>query len=251
MSEKDSRIEIADKIFDELIEKYKKNPNDIKHKKSLIQIVYHAFVFGYSTDEKYQDKPLSYLRSFDVMDYINCVLCGNESNENDKQVLNYYDEILHEAKNYYEKENVHFSVLFYAIYIEHWFNDLINVLSLSKNLDEKTSKKIIMSSVDDKLSYILPIFDLPQFSNEIKKDISKIFELRNSFAHYKWQLKTDEEHIKSIQEYGTYAEKAPEIIEYLNRYLKENLFTKQYLKRIFSALIFNQTGIKVEDDYNV
>lgn len=32
MSEKDSRIEIADKIFDELIEKYKKNPNDIKHK---------------------------------------------------------------------------------------------------------------------------------------------------------------------------------------------------------------------------
>lgn len=244
-------LKVTDRIYNELIEEYKKNPNEIKTKKALVQIVYHAFVYGYSSNEKYQDKPLSYLRNFDVMNYIDNVLCEKESNKNNKQVLNYYDEILLEAKNYYEKENVHFSVLFYAIYIEHWFNDLINVLALSKNLDEKTSKKIIMSNVDDKLSYILPIFDLPQFSNEIKKDISKIFELRNSFAHYKWQLKTDEEHIKSIQEYGTYAEKAPAIIEYLNRYLKENLFTKQYLKRIFSALIFNQTGIKVEDDFNI
>ena len=244
-------LTVADRLYNELIEEYKKNPNDIKNKKALVQIVYHAFVYGYSSNENYQDKPLSYLHNFDVMKYINNVLCEKESNKNDKQVLNYYDEILLEAKNYFEKENVHFSLLFYAIYIEHWFNDLINVLALSKNLDNETTKKLINSSMDNKLSYMLPIFDLPLLNNEINKDIYKIFELRNSFIHYKWQLKTDEEHIKNIQEYGTYAEKAPTIIEYLNKYLKDNIFTKQYLKKIFSVLIYSQTGIIVEDDFNL
>lgn len=241
-----SSIEIADKLFDKLIENYNKDPDEIKYKKALVQIVYNAFVYGYSTDEKYQEKPLSYLRDLDVNDYIDCILCKKELNKNDKQVLNYYDEILIEAKKYYDTKNPHFSILFYAIYIEHWFNDVINILTLSKNLDEKVSKKVIMSGVDDKLSYILPIFDLPTIDNDIRSDIYKIFELRNSFVHYKWQLKTDEEHIKSIQEYEDFAEKAPRIIEYLNKYLKDNLFTKHYLQRIFSALIYSQTGINVD-----
>ncbi|MBQ7450421.1 hypothetical protein IJS77_03315, partial [bacterium] len=64
------------------------------------QVVYQAFVYGYSSNEKYQDKPLSYLRNFNVMNYIDNVLCEKESNKNNKQVLNYYDEILLEAKNY-------------------------------------------------------------------------------------------------------------------------------------------------------
>lgn len=48
-------LKVTDRIYDELIEEYKKNPNEIKTKKALVQIVYHAFVYGYSSNEKYQD----------------------------------------------------------------------------------------------------------------------------------------------------------------------------------------------------
>jgi hypothetical protein len=77
----------------------------------------------------------------------------------------------------------------------------------------------------------------------IKNDLKILFDTRNYFIHYKWKPKNEKEGTEQIKKFIDYSKKAPEIIEYLNNYVKDNIYNEKFLKIFFKNLIYQQSGI--------
>ena len=184
-----SKKEFIDKFLKKWIEGYKTKPDEYKER--LVIYVYNAWFQMLSIIGEHQYS-LSGLCDFDVNEAVESLVYDTES----KKELHRYcfsEKLLKEARIYSFKKDFHLSLLLYATYFEHWFNDLINCLAITKNLDEKLAEKIMHSFNNDlKVNLLVKLFDLADFDETIKKDISKIFELRNGFVHYKWKAKKEE-----------------------------------------------------------
>ena len=235
----------AEDILKEWIEGYKTNPD--KYKKHLVFVAYQAWCNMVPKSEECQKYPLSCLCDFDVNRTIEKLVYGKDIPK-EKHRFNFLGKILAEAKKYYVTKEYFLSLVLYATYIEHWFNDLINCLAITKNLDDSTTEKLIkMFTNDSRLDLLWPLFDLPEIDEKVKKDIKMIFDTRNYFIHYKWKPKNDKEGFSQIEKFLVYTEKAPEIIEYLNEYVKENIYNKEFLEKFFANLIYKQSGINIEE----
>ncbi len=237
----------ADKILSKWIEGYKTNPD--KYKKHLAFVAYQAWCNMVPKSEECKKYPLTFLCDFDVNSTIEWLVNGKRESKN-KHRFNFLGTILTEAKKYYDTKEYFLSLVLYATYIEHWFNDLINCLAITKNLDDGTTEKLIkMFTNDSRLDLLWSLFDLPEIDEKVKKDIKMIFDTRNYFIHYKWKPKNYEEGIAQIEKSMVYTEKAQEIIEYLNEYVKENIYNKEFLEKFFANLIYKQSGITIEEEY--
>ncbi len=237
----------AEDILKERIEGYKTNPD--KYKKHLVFVAYQAWCNMVPKSEECKKYPLTFLCDFDVNSTIEWLVNGKRETKN-KHRFNFLGTILTEAKKYYDTEEYFLSLVLYATYIEHWFNDLINCLAITKNLDDSATEKLIkMFTNDSRLDLLWPLFDLPEIDEKVKKDIKMIFDTRNYFIHYKWKPKNDKEGISQIEKFMVYTEKAPEIIEYLNEYVEENIYNKEFLEKFFANLIYKQSGITIEEEY--
>ena len=107
------------------------------------------------------------------------------------------------------------------------------------------------SNLDADLIKLREIRDKVKNRNEIDKDIKNdlkiLFDTRNYFVHYKWKPKDEKEGAEQIQKFIDYSKKAPEIIEYLNNYVKQNIYNREFLKKFFANLIYKQSGIVVKE----
>jgi hypothetical protein len=230
-----------DDILNKWIEGYKIDP--AKYREKLVVYIYSAWINTLSVNEEYQKFPLSYLCDFDVNRVIDEMVYGKEIPK-EKFRFNFLNSLLTEAEKYYKQKEHHLCLLLYVTYIEHWFNDLINCLVITKDFEENETKKLIGKFDSEiKLNFLLPLFDLPKLNENLRKDIIKMFELRNNFVHYKWKANDDNSNIRLLQEFADYSKKAPKIIEELNKYVKDNIYNEKILKIFFKNLIYQQSGI--------
>lgn len=242
---KNSSIKGADEILNKWKEGYKKEPE--KYKERLAFCVYTAWINVLPTDEEYQKFPLSFLCDFDINASIE-ELVYEEGTSKEKRRVTFLDSILTEATKYLKNGEYFLSLVLYATYFEHWFNDLINCLATTKNLDENATTTLIMMFKNDaRLNLLLPLFDLPILDESIHNDLKAMFDARNYFIHYKWKAKTEREWDEQIDKFIIYSEKAQSIIDYLNQYVKENIYNKVFLRKFFSSLIYKQSGIIIKE----
>ena len=235
----------ADEILNEWKEGYKTEPN--KYKEKLAGVVYNSWYYMVPESEECQKYPLTCLCDFDINRVIEEMVYGKEIPK-EKIRFNFFDTLMDEAKKYYEAKEYFLSLVLYATYIEHWFNDLINCLAITKNLDDDATEKLFkMFNNEARFNVLLPIFDLPKIDEDIKNDLKILFDTRNYFVHYKWKPKDEKEGAEQIQKFIDYSKKAPEIIEYLNNYVKENIYNREFLKKFFANLIYRQSGIIVKE----
>ena len=235
----------SDEILNEWKEAYKTEPN--KYKEKLAGVVYSSWYYMVPKSEECQKYPLTCLCDFDVNRVIDEMVYGKKFPK-EKIRFNFFATLMNEAKKYCEEEEYFLSLVLYATYIEHWFNDLINCLAVTKNLDDNATEKLIkMFTNDARLDVLLPLFNLPEIDNDIKKDLKILFDTRNYFIHYKWKPKNEKKGAEQIQKFIDYSKKAPKIIEYLNNYVKQNIYNRDFLKVFFANLIYKQSGIMVKE----
>jgi len=147
--------------------------------------------------------------------------------------INYTDSLLKEAKKYLSSNNYQLTIVLYATWIEHWINDIIQFAGIQKGLNNKEIISLIKSvNNESKYSWLLPLFDLPRISEPYKKKIKKVIDLRNSFIHYKWTTKTEEEMDKEDKEYEKACIDAVKIIKYLKTYKSKNIFNRKKIEKI-------------------
>ncbi|RAI14900.1 MAG: hypothetical protein DKM22_06815 [Candidatus Melainabacteria bacterium] len=235
----------SDEILNEWKEAYKTEPN--KYKEKLAGVVYSSWYYMVPKSEECQKYPLTCLCDFDVNRVIDEMVYGKKFPK-EKIRFNFFATLMNEAKKYCEEEEYFLSLVLYATYIEHWFNDLINCLAITKNLDDNATEKLIkMFTNDARLDILLPLFNLPEIDKDIKNDLKILFDTRNYFVHYKWKPKDEKEGAEQIQKFIDYSKKAPKIIEYLNNYVKQNIYNREFLKKFFANLIYRQSGIIVKE----
>lgn len=139
-------------------------------------------------------------------------------------VIDHRDKILIEARNFASQEKYDFAMIQYALWWEHWINNLLQAKLFQKGISGSEYNKVIKSLNNiAKSSWFLKLLDLPAIDTLHLNVIKKITEKRNSFSHYKYPTSpldpklrnTGPEEIESIEN----------TIEYLCLYENENLYS--------------------------
>ena len=133
------------------------------------------------------------------------------------RVADYKLSLLEHAREFSDAGLVDFSRILYAIYFEHLFNRIVYVATRQKNISDKTIKNTLrFVSVEGKTTWLVELLGLPSLSKSHLTTLKKLFEKRNAFIHYKWDLtyldatrstKAWRNEQKSIEQCVTYAKK--------------------------------------------
>ena len=129
-----------DDILNKWIEGYKTEPE--KYKENLVFYIYSAWTNALPVNEEYQKFPLSYLCDFDINNSVEA-LVYKKAITKEKYRFNFLNSLLTEAEKYYKQKEYNLCLVLYVTYIEHWFNDLINCLAITKDFEEKETEKLI------------------------------------------------------------------------------------------------------------
>lgn len=102
--------------------------------------------------------------------------------------IDYRKDLLRQARKYMKKRNQFYSYIFYTLYIEHWFNNIVFISIRRKNLNTKYVQDIIRDTkINSKMTWLLELMGFEPIPKEHFDIIMKLFEHRNSFVHYKWK----------------------------------------------------------------
>ena len=115
---------------------------------------------------------------------------GEDLTEGDLRIevtLDYSNSILVEARRFRADGRFQFAILFYATWIEHWANRVLVDGARRNGLGERSvmlfARKI---SIIEKLEVAWDIFKWGEFPTVDLRATTRIMDVRNSFAHYKY-----------------------------------------------------------------
>lgn len=144
--------------------------------------------------------------------------------------IDHKDSLLDEARKFYNSGAYEFSIVFYAIWIEHFIN--LMLISKMTRLDIPSSEHadVLRQNFHQKVGVIWRLlFGQDSLDDQLVKNILKIAEARNAFVHYKW---TDLD--PEVTDLGTMNAKLIEIIDLaestissLNTFRSETIFNGQ------------------------
>jgi hypothetical protein len=138
-------------------------------------------------------------------------------------VLDLANPILEQAREFVKEGKLEFACVFYATWIEHWTNDLIDALSTRLGMGQEIGEQVIReTNLKGKLTWILRMFDMPEIDPAYLKSIINISDMRNSYIHYKFKPVDDWDERKETLQKAM--EMAESIVEYLDKYRSEHLF---------------------------
>lgn len=146
-------------------------------------------------------------------------------------VVDYRQDLLKNARSFYNLSEYKLSCLLYATWFEHWINSVISTLSERSKINEKHKVQMIKEvSFSGKYTWLLSIFNFRPINRNHLKRILKVAELRNGFVHYKWKP-ADEDNEKAEEEVLKGIENT---IKYLNNYENKYILnsTKKRLRKI-------------------
>lgn len=110
-----------------------------------------------------------------------------ESNKEIKLADDSLYEIEKKANEFRKNGELYFSVIFCALWFEHWINLVILKRSIQQGLSEKNIYSVIRETNSKaKTNWLLKLLNLPLLNENQVKCINHIIELRNSYIHYKW-----------------------------------------------------------------
>lgn len=95
--------------------------------------------------------------------------------------------LLNQARDFHKDGKYEFSIVFYAIWIEHFINWML--ISKMNRLDIHASNHadVLRQPFQQKIGIVWKLlFGNETLDEQLVKDILKIAEMRNSFVHYKW-----------------------------------------------------------------
>jgi len=153
-------------------------------------------------------------------------------NANWEIVIDHTDDILNEAKRFASKGDINNTKLFFTLFFEHTINNII-LHRLYKKVNKKTINNILRNvNINSKLTWLLEILGLPKISNNHIPVVIKLFEDRNAYVHYKYNISEIEtaESLKKAEISGN---------------LKQILNAVTYFKKYQSGIIFNRKKIKI------
>lgn len=179
------------------------------------------------TDKELQNKITKYLKTI-------------AKNKRDFHlVIDHRKSLLQCARDFAKEKEYQLCVVFYAIWVEHWLNNLIDIFVLRKRLTNETTKQIIRETpVRAKITWLLKIFEEKPILKRHQDMIMKIMEFRNAFIHYKWiGQKPDEEDIKENELIQLISD-FEKTVKYLLQYENKQILYKS--KRRIKGFINNQ-----------
>ncbi len=134
--------------------------------------------------------------------------------------------IIDSARHFKKQKDRDKAILFYAMFFEHTFNNIIERVCTKRKIERKTITEIIKNiSIHGKTSWLLTLMNLPKLNKSHKDLILKVTEERNSFVHYKWTPSAD------------YLVEDEEILN--DKIFKQIENTVTYLKGFESKIIFS------------
>jgi hypothetical protein len=96
--------------------------------------------------------------------------------------------LIRQARAFASRGQTQFALVFYATWLEHWANHIIDVLARRRRLADEVIVEIIReSSFRAKFGWLLHVLGHIRINEENFRKILLIGELRNAFVHYKWK----------------------------------------------------------------
>lgn len=148
----------------------------------------------------------------------------SKTDENFKPtVIDYSEDLLSLAQKYKKRESTGLSALFFSTYFEHKINDIVFKLLRNRNKESSTLTRVLRFSIEDKCTWILDLINVDRIAEEHLKTIKKIYELRNSFLHYKWEAAPEKFDTTLLVSAG-------KVVLYLKHYEEKVLFDSKRKK---------------------
>lgn len=148
--------------------------------------------------------------------------------------IDHTQEILRQANHFSRLEKREFAIMFYALWIEHWANDIIFIKAKSLGFGVKEIEQIIRNAnFNAKITWLFHLMGLPPIKPGHLKTLFKIMEHRNSFVHYKWKgFEADDN--KHEDELKTILNNIEKVTDYLKNYYRKNveIMSKKKIKKI-------------------
>jgi len=145
-----------------------------------------------------------------------------------------------EARRFQNQGLHEIAILLYATACEHWLNDVISALCKRRNLNREDAAQIIRQvSFPAKCTWLLKLLRAPAIKVDHLKNLERLMNLRNEFAHFKWKATNTD-----VEEEGDQAKKFlatwKQTLDYLSRYRRRVVyrgirFRKRSKRRLTAA----------------
>ena len=144
------------------------------------------------------------------------------------------NELLDDAKQYYDQGNYAYTSLLYATWMEHIVNKVIFITARKSNLTQGDLKNIIRSTnLRAKTTWLLKLLGLPEIPEPHQVNMLRLADMRNAFVHYKWSSQSVDDTIDDHMRYNVndknIVESFAETVIYLKQYYKDNIFNPETL----------------------
>ena len=118
------------------------------------------------------------------------------------------------------------SCVFYAVWLEHWLNHMIQMAGPRRNLTENEILEILRhAKFESKATWILRLLGLRPIAKIHLQRMRDVTERRNAFVHYKWKsVDMDVDDSKERQDLKTLVEKIEGTVRYLRRLENQQIF---------------------------
>ena len=161
----------------------------------------------------------------DINDYLNKNL---QKFEDFEFLIDYRKSILKNAKRFQREEDYYSSIVFYALWVEHWFNQMILIAIKRKKIRADYYMEIIRSNnFKSKSTWLWELLEYSPLNMTHLNAIIKLFEFRNSFIHYKWKTYTPK-YINvltdQLKDLTSFANSINKTIVYLKSYESKHIF---------------------------
>lgn len=135
--------------------------------------------------------------------------------------------LLRQARKFRKEKNIFYSNIFYSLYFEHWFNNIVFISIRRNNINTKYIDDIIKNTnIRSKMTWLLELFGLEPIPKKHYDVICKLFEYRNSFVHYKWKSFNLHKNVfidDSIKQI-THLSEVEKAVKYLQNYENKKIF---------------------------
>jgi hypothetical protein len=127
------------------------------------------------TDDEFRNRVRSELRDW------------TDSEIDIQLVIGHKDGLLDQARLHREQRETDYSIIFYATWIEHWFNSMFGWKAKVLGISGNDVERLMRQGIIDKAGVSWRLCFGTHFPEDLRKSILRISEKRNSFVHYKWR----------------------------------------------------------------
>jgi hypothetical protein len=134
--------------------------------------------------------------------------------------IDYKNYVLERAQIFLTDKEYIFTCILYAIWTEHFINGLISKICERKEIHLKCGLGLIKKcNIEDKFTWVLLLLDKIKINTTHLKKIKNLFDYRNYYVHYKWQIFNKSEKLKMEELVTSYSKTITYLKQIESKYL--------------------------------